>query len=543
MGSGVDSAYHRASMRTRTWSGILRALPLALAFTAGPLGCRVSETDVHRWETTERGPSKLIAVVTHDKYSPELRKEAAMSLVRMPARGGTRMGVKYLVDKYKDDEGIEREGALTQVPEDARKQIVALMAPDLIKEMQALPKKDEKAGRMDDPSIPFKDVAFAMLSHEPPLVTDDKLKHDITTALVDWCQAAFEDRIENGTQLFGIEQIMRFLGAPSAKKLPSLMTDKAYRLDRMAGLIAEIGDDESKLHASQALVTLAKQVNSEAWLKDQTAYVKTKNAENKVVANDDQVAGQVGKIMDRRLNEEIFPAMKKVGGRPAVEYLIGYAAPDNNHTEERKKTALAALEGRVDKNSDADLDAIFKICKDDRTTDAVRDVGFQRLGEFPKEKIVPKLYTLFDQPKKWKVRWVAASLVLKTMTPKQIGDFMAHLPANGKVKIGMTEPLSYGQLIAKMEGEPKPLDVIKPFLASPSIGAKLTAIGFFYENKGADVALLHPYAEDKTALPKCDKEDDCQWQCEIPKGNETEMKEITTVGELVKLCVEPSMKK
>ena len=31
-------------------------------------GCRVNENDVRRWETTEHGPDKLVAVVSHDKY-------------------------------------------------------------------------------------------------------------------------------------------------------------------------------------------------------------------------------------------------------------------------------------------------------------------------------------------------------------------------------------------------------------------------------------------------------------------------------------------
>ena len=50
---------------TRTW----RATALAVALGGGVAvsgglvsGCRVSEIDVHRWEITERGPFKLVAV-------------------------------------------------------------------------------------------------------------------------------------------------------------------------------------------------------------------------------------------------------------------------------------------------------------------------------------------------------------------------------------------------------------------------------------------------------------------------------------------------
>src|SRR5689334_22533332 len=87
-------------------------------------GCRVAENDVKRWETTQRGPFKLVAVVTHDKYSWELRTDAAISLIRMPPRGGVRQGISFLIDKFKDEEGESREGALSQLPEDTRRQIV-----------------------------------------------------------------------------------------------------------------------------------------------------------------------------------------------------------------------------------------------------------------------------------------------------------------------------------------------------------------------------------------------------------------------------------
>ena len=113
------------------------------------------ENDVKRWETTQRGPYKLVAVVTHDKYSWELRTEAAMSLIRMPPRGGVRQGIAFLVDKYKDEEGETREGALNQLPEEARRQIVDRMAPLLIKELKPPPPARTPEGRLppgsDDP--------------------------------------------------------------------------------------------------------------------------------------------------------------------------------------------------------------------------------------------------------------------------------------------------------------------------------------------------------------------------------------------------------
>ena len=43
------------------------ALWIGVAVAGGlASGCAVSESDVHRWETTENGPEKLYALVTHD---------------------------------------------------------------------------------------------------------------------------------------------------------------------------------------------------------------------------------------------------------------------------------------------------------------------------------------------------------------------------------------------------------------------------------------------------------------------------------------------
>lgn len=508
-------------------------------------GCAVTETDVTRWEGTERGPMKLVAVMTHDKYRPELRVEAGLSLVRMRPRGGKKVGFTMLLDKYKDEEGVQREGALKQLDEESRKMLVNGMAPTLVKQMETPPPPRTPEGRLpEDLSIPYKDAAFAMLSNEPTLVHDENTRKELSTALIKWVQAGFEDRIENSSQQFSVEQMMRYLGPSSVRALPTLITESANRLDRMAGLINELGEPEVKLKASENLVALAKKLLTPEWTATQTKVVKEFNEKNKVAANDTQLGQQVEKMLDRRLTEEVFVSMKKVGGRPAIDFLLDFAG-DPKNKEDRRKLALAALEGRMDKSNTKDLEKVFNIAKEDNTPDSVRDVAFQRLGEFPKEAIVSKLYTLFE-PKKWKVRWVAASMILKTLNTKQVGDFMDKMPKTDKVKMGMTEPLSYGQIMSKLEGDPKA--VIAQYLQSKVIGQRVVALGAFYEGKKADIPQVRPFENDTALLPngKCEKEDECDWKVDVPKaGNpkETEPKELKTVGDLVKYAIIPSMEK
>src|SRR5262249_9154645 len=153
---------------------------------------------------------------------------------------------------------------------------------------------------------------------------------------------------------------------------------------------------------------------------------------------------------------------------------------------------------------------LFQIARNDDTPDAVRDLAFNRLGELPKDQILNRLLNdpTFFAPRKWKVRWVAASLVLKTLTTKHLPKFMSRPPATPAAQMGMTEPLSYGGLIAKMEappGEPKPREAIHPYLASRDFGAKMTALGFYYDGKKADIGAIKGHEDDPTPVPKCDK--------------------------------------
>lgn len=523
------------------FSGLALAGVLALAPCVS--GCAVSESDVHRWESTEQGPRKLYAVVTHDKYAWPLRVEAAMSLIRMKPRGGKNLTMPYLIEGVTDDSGAH-EGALIALSPDERKRMVESLAPQLVQGIEAPPPPKNPDGTTPpDPSVLYKDAAFAMISHDPPIVTDDKIKADLSTAITQWAMADFENRLDVSQQ-YGVEQTFRFIGPASVKGLPALLTESASKIDRMAALIHDLGDPDTKLKASQALVTIAKKIDSQDWINKQTPLVQDADNRAGQKVNADQLKAQVKQYQDQEL-QKIFSAMNKVGGRPVIDYCLDFAA-GKDKSEDSRKAALAAIAGSVDKNNAQDINRLFAVAADDATPDGVRDLAFQRLGELPKEQVVPKLYQLFGT-QKWKVRWVAASLVLKTLPTSSLGEFMSHLPASPATKMGMTEPISYGGLIANMAqpaGAPKPRDAVMPFLSTKAVGAKLTALGFFYNGRKADIAVVQSHADDAEAVPKCDQADDCGWQCDVPKSPgsaDKESKEIKTVGDFTKYCVIPSM--
>ena len=80
--TGGENITMRQGLVATRCAGVAAIAAGILAATAGT-GCAVSDSDVHRWETTANGPEKLYAIVTHDKYGFPLRGEAALSLIRM----------------------------------------------------------------------------------------------------------------------------------------------------------------------------------------------------------------------------------------------------------------------------------------------------------------------------------------------------------------------------------------------------------------------------------------------------------------------------
>jgi hypothetical protein len=513
------------------------------ATAAGTGGCAVSESDAHRWETTENGPEKLYAIVAHDKYSWPLREEAALSLIRMRPRNGKRIGLEYAILGYDTPEG-KGAGALAVLGDEARRRIVDGIAPKLIEQMGQPPPPPPTEGAVvqPDPSIPYKDGAFALLSHEPPLASNEATKANLIAALSQWVQTDFENRIDNSNQQFGVEQIMRFIGAVSVKTLPGSINESSTKVDRACALVADIGDDDTKRRASDALVTLGKRIASSDWVEKQRALVIEANQKAKITASPQQVSDQLRQYQDQEL-EKVFTNVKRVGGRPAVDWCLAFAH-DKGNSEKSRTNALAAIENRVDKNASGDVNLIVDILTDDANPDQVRAVAMARLGELPKDMILPKLYALFD--KKWQVRLDAARMILKVITTKDVPDFMQHLPQNDKAKMALSEPIAYGALIMAMDpqGGPKPREVLARYLSAGSLGSKLTALGSYYAGKKSDASALASYEEDKALVPKCDPADQCGWQCDVPKtpgSQDKETKTVTTVGEFVRWCIDPSL--
>jgi hypothetical protein len=497
-------------------------------------GCAVSEGDIRHWELTENGPDKLYAVMTHDKYAWPLRYEAAMAMVRMKPRAGQHIGLETLLKALQSKDELSPS---------ARDKIVNDLGPKIIEQMQQKPVTAADNSIVDG-SIPYKDAAYGLIS-EPSLVSDDKLRSDLSAAVAAWVQSDFENRLDNRSQAYGVEQIMRALGASSVKALPSYIREESAKVDRIAQLVAEIGDDDTKKRAADALVVLGKKLDSKDWIDKQRPLVEESNKRANITVTPDQVNKQLADFQKSEL-EKIFGSMKKVGQRPIIEFLLTYAS-DQSKTPDLRKAAIAAMQGNVDKNNQADVERFYNIVKDDKNPDDVRGLALERLGELSKDYVVPKLYALFNG-KKWQVRMDAGRKlieILKPMDEKAIADFMKHLPQTKDDKMGRNEGVVFGASLAGMDpiNGKKVSDVLNGYLQAKEIGPRLVAIGQYWGKKKDEAKIINGLQDDTMPVPKCDDADKCGWECQVPKPNSKDMdnKKITTVGEFVKYCVIPTL--
>src|SRR6185312_14930120 len=144
---------------------------------------------------------------------------------------------------------------------------------------------------------------------------------------------------------FGMEQLLRFIGPTAVAGIPKLMTREARLIDRMASLVAELGDDKAKIAASTALVGIAKYTLSDEWTKVKKPELEEANKRSKLEPNEKQFAAQLVQYQDEDLIRA-FSSMRKVGQRPVIDFCPDFAAK-KDQSERRRQAALAALEARL----------------------------------------------------------------------------------------------------------------------------------------------------------------------------------------------------
>lgn len=501
----------------------------------GVTGCRVNSDDLHRWEETQRGPDKLQAVLLHDKYELPLRVEAAMSLIRMKPRGGRFVGIDYLVD------------TLEKIPADQRGKILEGLVPLIITEL----KKEAPAAQAGQPpppdtTIPYKDASYAILTYEKEqLLDDEKLRGDLNGALEEWAMKDFERRLENRQQKTGMEQLLRYLGGDGIDQIPKEITPTSRNLEKIANLVDEIGSKETREAASAKYVEVAKYILGPEWLEVSSRRLEQANEASGRKPDKEQFQGQLDLYQDEEL-QRVLGTMRKVGGRPAIDYALELAE-NEKLKEDRRVWALAALELRIDPKEKKDVDRIFAIATNEKTSDKVKEMALARIAELDREAVIGKLWDVFKSDR-WKVRRVAGSIILRMSKMSHLGEFMSKLPEKEAKGFAANEARLYADyFIDFKDGDIR--KELEKYLAAETPPAQRSVAFAFYEMRGtpADLKMLEPYKADKGPIPSCETGEGCKWECPQPKDpkapdGEKELKEVKTVGEYVTWCVESQIK-
>jgi hypothetical protein len=499
------------------------------ASLAGELGCRTSVEDVHRWANTQQGPRKIVAVMTHDKYPDELRIEAALTLVRMKPRSGRRVGIDDLV------------AGLGDLPAPSRAKIVGGMVPVLEKEIRKPPPPEPEPDtpREVDTTFPYKDAAFALLTTGAELVGNASEREHLEGALTDWVMADFSARMDDPSQAYGMGQVLAELGADGVRRLPELLVPEAKKINSISQLISDLGDPETKLAASERLVELARDVASDGWRERKAPMLAAANAASGHKVEGARFDAQLAMYQEEELLR-MLASLKQIGQAPAVDYLLSLAT-DKAQSEKRRDAALAAMEGHMDRKNEAQVARLLSLAGANDTPDSVRDQALRRVGELPRQQVAPALYGLFSH-KNWKVRWVAAELVLKMSEIVHLDEFMNKLASVRQMAI--TEPIRYGELIAALPGTPPVRDVIGAYAregrATP---VRLAALGYYLARATQDqLATLEVYATDSSRVPDCAKgAEGCEWRCEVSNAGQQVTKDVRTIGDYVRYCVKPAI--
>jgi len=437
--------------------------------------CKVSSEDIDYWKGTVKGPGKIVAVMQADKYSMELRTQAALALVDMerPDRDGT----------------ADLQQALARLDEEERNQIIAGMVPGIEAMMkEADPNAAEDAAKARQ--IRAKDAAFLLVTHAPP---DAKAK--LTDDVIAWYMEDFNGRSLAGN--YSAEQVVRALGSPAGKELVKGLKAQmpAPALVKMSQLIGQVGDPQAKKEAAARLVAIGNEAESKEYLAWIRQRVK-EQAERTGQKLDPQRLEQAAEANRANfINDGVLPAMKWLAEDPQVKKRLHAVAASNLPGDEgttRRVRALQALEGKVGRE---DLQPLLALATDKQTPTAVRDYAFDRVGDIRSPEAVRELWPMMSEEPR--VRWRVGELALACGGATVVGEFFSRLPSGGEYPPEELE--GYATRLGQMS--PAPMDFMRQQLGSSSWYARVIAIRFL-ERKGTleDVKRLEGLRSDKASV-------------------------------------------
>jgi len=468
-------------MKSRqTLERTLYAVGLCILVTLS--SCKISSEDLETWKGTVKGPGKIVAVLLSEKYDIPLRTNAALALIDM---------------ERQDVDGIaELQRAVQSLDDASRSQIISSMAPELEKMMQD--PADSKADDLDNGPKPrqvrAKDAAFLLVTF-----ADQQTRDKLTKSIINWYVRDFQGR--NLTGNYSAEQIVRSLGAPAAIILTEALSAKLTQqtIIKIVELISQLGTQQAKLKAGQALIKIENEMESDAFAKWISDEIEKQMVEAKEKTDPAKIQKAAQLNQHNFIVDGALPAMKYLADQKAVaDRLIEIASTASNDATivERRVRALQALEGNATKEH---LKQLLSLALSPETPLAVRDYAFDRVGDIRSPEAIEPMWPLVQDAKKQRLRWRAGELILGIGEPSVLARFFKSLPSDRDVTYEPEELEGYASRMSQMS--PLPVDVVRNELSSRYWWNRVIAINFF-ERRGTkdDIARLKKLIRDDTKV-------------------------------------------
>lgn len=469
---------------------------LFLLLTLGAIaGCKVTGEDIAYWKGTVKGPGKIVAVILTDRYPMDLRTQAALALVEM---------------ERTDEDGIALLQQALQRLQNSKPADVTEIVDGMVPGLLEMIRGGDDAN--DDPNlgppaaqVRAKDAAYLLIPHASP-----EGRQSLVSAVVGWYAVDFANRSLSGN--YSVEQVVRSLGAPAARQLVEAMSARVPQqaLVKIAELIGQIGDADTKRLAGERLVAIEEEMEGESFVTWLGTKIRASLEQQGREATDTTVNNIAVVNRESFILTGALPAMKHLSNVEVVRnrlMTLAQQAPradapagEKEAINARRERALLALEGSV---TEAQLPALMSVALDENNPPTLRDAAFDRVGDIRSASAIPQLWSLVQNPSNdelpKRLRWRAGELVLALGGPNIVPEFLAKLPSEAGVQYEPAELEGFATRMSQMT--PPPVNVVEAQLSSPQWFKRIIALRFI-ERRGteADVAKMQRLAGDRSEV-------------------------------------------
>ncbi|MCA9580419.1 MAG: hypothetical protein KC416_01415 [Myxococcales bacterium] len=453
---------------------IHRTLLLSLVLLGGLWGCKVSNDDIETWKGTIKGPGKIVAVILSPKYPLELRSQAALALVEM---------------ERPDVEGPKKlHQTMQHLDPETRTKVLAAIVPGLEALMRGgqSAQSDGTATGPTEQQWRAKDAAYLLTK-----VATGETRQKLIDSIIAWYRVDFNGRNLAGD--FSAEQIVAELGSGAAGTLVDALNAKmpGPALVKLTELINSKGDAAAKKKAAERMVAIQDEMTGEKFLAWLMSLVRTQLKDAGQEADDARVK-RIAEYNRESYMAGIIAAMKPLAREKAVSDRLLSIAADPKQTEDRRRAALQALEGKA---TEKQLDTLLALALGEGNPTSVRDYAFDRVGDVASKRAIPHLWPLVQSSTEQRLRWRASELVLAIGGPEVLSQFLTRLPA--KAEFEPAELNGYATRMSDMTGD-TPRRTALQKLGSGQWWEKVIALRYL-EKKGKkdDVARMKKLTTDK----------------------------------------------